>query len=70
MNITKCNLCNDEAIAIFYFNNGCICNEKNTQPLCLHHAHKSRPAGKGSMELIVDLTVSGIFTDYWNSRIL
>jgi hypothetical protein len=64
----KCHLCNDPAVAVFRFSRGCYCDPATVQPLCLHHAHRSVPAGGGSMDLIEDLTVGGEFGRYWASR--
>ena len=62
---TKCHLCDDHAIAVFYFSHGCYCNRSTVQPLCLHHAHRSGPPDGGSKELIKDLTINAAFTKNW-----
>lgn len=65
---TKCLLCNSDAIGIFAFSRGCVCNPATVQPLCLHHVHKATPASGGSMELAEDLTVDGAFTIHWERQ--
>jgi hypothetical protein len=60
---TKCHLCDHHAVAVYYFSRGCYCDPSTVQPLCLHHAHKSRPVLNGTMELIKDLTVDGVFAN-------
>ncbi len=62
----KCNLCNDEAIAIFYFSKGCICSNRQIQPLCHQHIIKATP--KGCMNLMQDLTIDMEFTKEWYSN--
>jgi hypothetical protein len=63
---TKCHLCEDPAVAVFYFSQGCVCDQTTVQPLCLHHCHKACPVSGGSMELIKDLTVDRAFTNHWD----
>lgn len=65
----NCNLCDDPAIAVFYMDRGCLCNDRKLQALCLHHAHKSKSASGGCMELVVDLTINGQFTNHWNNYV-
>jgi hypothetical protein len=60
----KCTLCDSEAIAVYYFDKGCVCNKSTTQPLCEHHIRKSTPIG--SMELIEDLTLDNKFSNSIN----
>lgn len=62
---TKCHLCDDPALAVFYFSRGCVCDLATIQPLCPSHVAKSRPATGGSMELIKDLTIDGAFSEIW-----
>ncbi len=64
----KCHLCDAEAIAIFYFNKGCICNKDHWQPLCCHHTYRSQPIG--TMELFEDLTLDNEFSKGWRKRFL
>lgn len=64
-NIYKCHLCDNEAIGLFYFSEGCYCDMTKDQPLCLHHAFKSGPNNGGAMILIEDLTLDKSFTSYW-----
>lgn len=59
---TKCLPCDDGAVAVFYFSQGCMCSFTTVQPLCWCHAFKSEPANGGSKELIKDLSVGGSFT--------
>ena len=54
----KCYLCDDLAVAIFYFSNGCYHYDSKIQSLCAHHSYNSEPR-YGTMELIQDLTTSG-----------
>lgn len=63
---TKCHLCGADAVAVFYFSQGCFCDKTTVQPLCIHHAHKSG-SSSGSMELIKDLT-DGHFKDLWEEK--
>ena len=55
--MTKCHLCDTEAIAIFCFTKGCYCDKTEIQPLCLHHAYKSGPNNDGAMILLEDLSI-------------
>jgi hypothetical protein len=64
----KCHLCDGEAVAVFWFDKGCYCDEAQRQPLCLHHAYKSGPAKGGTMELIEDLSADGEFSRRWCPR--
>lgn len=64
----KCLLCEDLAIAIWYFRKGCLCNASREQPLCLHHSVKSRPVGSGTKELREDLSVDKEFTRWYEKR--
>ncbi len=62
----KCHLCDQPALAIFYFNEGCICNPDMLQGLCFHHAQRSLPIDGGYKEFLVDLTIDCEFTTYWD----
>lgn len=66
---TRCHLCGDSAVAVFYFSHGCSCSTATVQPLCLHHAYKSAPVSGGSMELIKDLSLDGVFSAHWADRL-
>ena len=63
---TKCHLCGSDAVAVFYFSQGCHCDTTTVQPLCLHHAYKSGST-TGTMELIKDLT-DGEFAKVWKEN--
>lgn len=64
-NPTHCHLCSHEAVAIFFFSHGCVCDKSTIQPLCEHHARKAQPLEPGTMELIKDLTVGEEFSKQW-----
>lgn len=64
----QCHLCNDEAIAIFMFTEGCYCDKTPLQPLCLHHSFKSGPNNNGFMVLVEDLSYNKEFTKYWTNK--
>ncbi len=55
-----CHLCDSKAVAIYFFNEGCICAKDKVQPLCEHHIYKATPIE--SMEFIKDLTLNEEFT--------
>ena len=59
----KCQRCDDEAVAVFEFPEGCACSPETSQPLCAHHAFKATP--RGGMILTEDLTVGQEFTRVW-----
>ncbi len=65
---TRCHLCGDHAVAVFYFSRGCRCDAATVQPLCAHHAYKSDAVDGGTMELIKDLTVDGAFTRHFTAE--
>jgi hypothetical protein len=53
---TKCSMCFDEAVAIYYLARGCIAwPDQTLQALCAHHEKRSQPLG--GMELLKDLRV-------------
>lgn len=53
---TICRHCEDPAVAVYYFDQGCIAKPDVTvQPLCLHHEKRATPLG--GMELLKDLRV-------------
>ncbi len=41
----KCFLCNSIAVAMYYFDKGCMYNKQQVQCLCEYHIHKARPLG-------------------------
>lgn len=46
---------------------GCMCYpDDRQQPLCLHHAFRATPLD--GMTLILDLTIDGSFTRFWQSH--
>jgi hypothetical protein len=51
---TKCTLCSDPAVAIYYLPRGCIAYpELFLQALCWHHERRAQP--RGSIYLVKDL---------------
>jgi succinate dehydrogenase/fumarate reductase-like Fe-S protein len=60
----KCTLCDAEAIAIYYFDKGCVCSKKQMQPLCEHHIYKATPIN--GMKLIKDLTIDHEYSNFIN----
>lgn len=56
----KCHLCDFEAIAIYEFDEGCVCSKETIQSLCEHHIRKATPLG--AMILIKDLTLTKEYT--------
>ena len=59
----KCQRCDDEAVAVFEFPEGCACSPEQVQALCAHHAFKATP--RGGMLLSNDLTAGQEFTRAW-----
>jgi hypothetical protein len=56
---TKCCLCDNEAVAIYYMSRGCVARPDSTiQPLCPQHENKMTPLG--GAELLKDLRVGPI----------
>ena len=68
MIIVDCKRCGKEAIAIFFFSEGCYCDESKVQALCLHHAMKSGPPDGGTMQLMTDLTQDFSFGPFWHKQ--
>lgn len=67
---TKCHLCDSLAVAVFYFSQGCYCNNMPVQPLCSQHAYKSGSTC-GTKELIKDLTTDNQFSkEYYDTKSL
>jgi hypothetical protein len=63
----KCRFCDDNAVAVFSFPNGCVCYpDDRTQALCTHHSLKATPIY--GMVLVEDLTVGNEFTEWWKNR--
>lgn len=61
----KCRRCDDEAVAVFEFPEGCACSPEQVQALCAQHAFKATP--RSGMVLSNDLTVGQEFTRAWIS---